>query len=193
MAHSRIGQFTYMGRSRGPQAQITCEQFAQCQLQMLVMDVETCDLISYSLGSSKIFSIRRDNKWLAMALEILAHVESTYMRLGVQPKPDALMHDKAALYKSFMAAMKGAMHRLAQQPALEVKSSVNEAAMQPYFLDGVAPQDDRRRHVGKHENIAGMLPYCHNYPGKYLRDARTCRGGPCRYGRCCEWHYIAYC
>lgn len=161
MPQSGVGQFTYMGRSRGPQAQINCEQFAQCQLQMLVMDVDACDLISYSLGSSKIFRIRRDDKWLAMALEILAHVNGTYMGPGVQPKPDALMDDKAALYKSFMAATKSAMHRLAQQPAQEVKSAVKQDAMQPYFLDGVAPEDESRQYVGKQNGFAGMAPSCY--------------------------------
>ena len=165
MPQSGAGQFTYMGRSRGPQAQVTCEQFAQCQLQLLVMDLETCDLVSYSLGSSKIFRIRRDNRWLAMALEILAHVNSTYMQPGVQPKPDALMDDKAALYKSFMAATKGAMHRLAQQPALDVKSAVNQAAMQPYFLDGVAAEDESRQYVGEHNHSAGTVPCCHDSRG----------------------------
>lgn len=158
MPQSGFGQFTYMGRSRGPQAQVSCEQFAQCQLQMLVLDVDICDLISYSLGSSKIFRIRRDNKWLAMALEILAHINSTYMQPGKQPKADALMDDKAALHKSFVASTIAAMHRLARQPALEVKSSLNQAAMQPYFLDGAAPQDKSRQYVGKHTHSPGMVP-----------------------------------
>lgn len=152
---SRTGQFTYMGRRREPHAQVECEQFAQCQLQMLVMDVEACDLISYSLGISKIFRIRRDNKWLAMALEILAHVHITYMRPGVQPQPDALMSDKAALYKSFMAATKSALHALAQQPAQQVKSAVKQDAMHPYFLDEVALDNNRRQRVGKQSDFAG--------------------------------------
>ena len=64
MPKSGAGHFTYMGRSRGPQSQVSCEQSAQCQLQMLVVDVDTCDLITYSLGSSKIFRIRRNNECL---------------------------------------------------------------------------------------------------------------------------------
>ena len=161
MPQSGFGQFTYMSRLRGPQAQVSCEQFAQCQLQMLVLDVDICDLILYSLGSSNVFRIRRDNKWLAMALEILAHINSTYIQPGKQPKADALMDDKAALHKSFMATTKAAMHRLARQPALEVKSSLNQAALQPCFLDGAAPQDKSRQYVGKHEHSPGMVPCCH--------------------------------
>ena len=161
MPQSSAGLFTYMGRSRGPQGQVSCEQFAQCQLQMLVMDVDTCDLISYSLGSSKIFRIRRDNKWLAMALEILAHMSSTYMQPGKQPKADALMDDKAALHKSFVATTKATMHRLARQPVLDVKSTVNQAAMQPYFLDGVAPHDKNRQSVGEEKHSPGTVPCCH--------------------------------
>ena len=125
MHQSGARQITYMGRGRGPQKHITCEHFAQCQLQMLIMDVETCGLISYSLGSSKPFRIRREKRLLSMALESLAHVNITFMQPRVQPKPDALMDDKAALHKSLMAATKGAMHVIAQETALVVESSVN--------------------------------------------------------------------
>lgn len=170
MHQSGDGRFTYMGRRREPQKHISCEQFAQCQLQMLVMDVETCDLISYSLGKSRIFCIRRENRWLSMALEVLAHVNITYMQPGVQPKPDALMDDKAALYRNFMAATKSAMHRLAQQTTLLVDSAVNQAAMEPRFLDAAAPEDERRQRVGKHKHCRSIV-MCHDQPNRPLKTS----------------------
>lgn len=142
------GQFVFMGKSRKPQTQVTCEQYAQCQLQMLVADVDSCDLISYSLDFSTIFHISRDDRWLAIALEILAHMNTKYIQIGKQPTADALMTDKPHLHKSFMSTTRAAMHRLARQPTSEVKSAVNLETMQPYFLDGEAGDDERRLHVG---------------------------------------------
>ena len=144
LSQSGAGQFTYMGKSRRPQAQISCEQFAQCQLQMLVIDVSMCDLISYSLGGSKIFHLQRDDRWLAVALEVLAHMNARYIQQPQQPLPDALMTQKSSLHKSLISETKTAMQRLARHPVSEVRSAVHHAALWPYFLDMTAPEDERR-------------------------------------------------
>jgi hypothetical protein len=141
--------FTYMGKSRKPQEQISCEQFAQCQLQMLVFDVSMCDLISFSLGGSRIFHLQRDDRWLAIALEILAHMNARYIQQAQQPQPDALMTEKSYLHKSYITATKTAMHRLARHPVSEVRSAVHHPALSPYFLNMEPPADERRVRVGE--------------------------------------------
>lgn len=143
------GMFTFLGRTRGPQKQISYEQFAQCQLQMMVMDIDRCDLISYSLGSSRIFHLQRDNAWLALALQILQHMHITYMLPGEQPKEDALMHDKPQLYHSFLSATIASMQKINRQPHTDVESALDRSEMSSVFLDNAAQNDDRRHAIGK--------------------------------------------
>ena len=143
------GKFTYLGRSRAPQKQISCEQFAQCQMQMLVMDCKECDLISFSLGGSRIFHIKREAKWLAIALQLLEHMQQNYIALKKQPQPDALMTDKPALYKSFISETVAAMQQLERQNHTEVASAVERSKMTPYFLDKVSPADASRIQTGE--------------------------------------------
>ena len=152
MPQSSAGHFTYMGRLRGPQGQVGCKQFAQCQLQMLVVYVDTCDLISYNLGSNKIFRICRDNKWLAMALEILAHMKSTYKQPGRQPKADALMDDKAALLKSFVAITSHDAQACTAASAGCQEHCVSrcDVALLPRW---VAAHDENRQSVGEKKSI----------------------------------------
>lgn len=140
--------FTYMGKSRSPQKNITCEQFAQCQMQMLVMDVSRCDLISYSLGGSRIFQLQRENAWLALALQMLQHVHTAYAARGLAPKEDAMMQEKPELYNSFLAATVDAMRKVEKQLHTDVQSAINRSEMSTFFLDEEAPNSTRRLAVG---------------------------------------------
>ena len=69
----------YLGRSATPQQRVICEQLAQCRFQMLAMDARECNLISFSLGSSRIFTLRRDAAWLQLALQRLQHMRTAYI------------------------------------------------------------------------------------------------------------------
>ena len=60
---------------------VPLEYFSQCQMQMLVQDLPHCDLISYGLSGSRVFSIPRDEQWLALALHLLAHLQKDTFRL----------------------------------------------------------------------------------------------------------------
>lgn len=150
------GSFTYLGKSAKPQQQVTCEQLAQCQFQMLVMDVTECDLISFSLGSSRIFNLRRDDAWLRLALQRLQHMQTAYISTGKPPPADALKHDLPELHNRFFTATVEAMQRINKQQHEEVQSAVQRAGMSQHFLDDVSDDDDRRAAVGKRELMSDL-------------------------------------
>ena len=146
-SNRRLG-FTFLGRRKGTQLQTTCEQFAQCQFQMLVLDVAECDLVSYSLGGSRIFRLRQDNRWLLLALQLLQHMQSVYISQGKPPPEDALMHDLPSVYDSFLAATQAGMDKIGRQHHADVPSAVQRSAMYPYFLDDISNDDTRKVAVG---------------------------------------------
>jgi len=153
------GSFVYLGMSAKPQQQITCEQLAQCQFQMLVMDVAECDLISFSLGSSRIFILRRDDAWLRLALQRLQHMQTAYISQGRLPPPDALKHDLPEIHRKFVTATVEAMQRISRQQHEEVQSAVQRTAMSQPFLDNVCNDDDRKAAVGKREPTLILLKH----------------------------------
>ena len=118
---------------------------------MLVMDVTECDLISFSLGSSRIFALRRDDAWLRLALQRLQHLQTAYISQGKPPPPDALKHDFPEIHRKFFTATVEAMQRISRQQHEEVQSAVQRAAMSQPFLDNACNDDadDRKAAVGK--------------------------------------------
>ena len=150
-AHRGDGRFVYLWDSAKPQREITCEQLAQCQFQMLVMDVTECDFISFSLGSSRIFILQREDAWLRLALQRLQHMQTAYISKGAPPPPDALKHDLPELHKEFLEATGDAMQRVAMQQHKDVLSAVNRAALSRPFLDDLRNDDTRKAAVGKKE------------------------------------------
>ena len=154
--HQGSGTLVYLGRSAAPQQRVTCEQLAQCQFQMLVMDVRECDLISFSLGSSRIFTLQRDDAWLQLALQRLQHMQTAYISQGNSPPPDALKHDLPEIHRMFVAATVEAMERIRQQQHEDVTSAVQRAAMSLPFLDNLCKDDDRRVAVGKRQQSMSL-------------------------------------
>lgn len=64
---------------------------------MLVAGVRQCDLVSYAMGSCRIFHLERDAAWLA-------HLQSTYIMQGYFPSEEALIRDMPDLHEAFLAA-----------------------------------------------------------------------------------------
>ena len=123
------------------------EYFTQCQMQMLVQDLPHCDLISYALSGSRVFTIPRDEQWLVLALHLLAHLQKEYIQAGRVPETDTYSREVPRLFSAFMARTKHCMAELQRKPRLNVPSSVDKSACQ-MFLDDLPSSDQRRRQIG---------------------------------------------
>ena len=141
-------ELTFLGKSRKPQSAVTVNQYVQTQLQMLVMDMQRCDLISYSLGTSTIFRIQRDNSWCSVALQLLALLERLYLKLGRVPPANVFDAEAAALHAELLQRTKEGMARLAAQKTTPVVSSTS-ANPGPPFLDDLPDSDDQKRETSK--------------------------------------------
>ena len=106
---------------------VPLEYFSQCQLQMLVQDLPHCDLISYALPGSQIFTIPRDNQWLLLALRLLAHLQQKYIQADRVPEAEMYSREVPQLFSAFMARTKYCMAELQRKPRLDVPSSVDRS------------------------------------------------------------------
>ena len=149
-AESR-GIFTFMGKRRMPLKEVSVEYFTQCQLQMLVLDVGRCDLISYSLGLSRNFHLRRDNLWCSLALRLLRELHR--QQISTKKVPSAAFYQGPVrhLHDALVQQTVRSMQELTEQRVTEVKSAVNLQA-RDRFLDDQADTDPRKE-------ASRMCPY----------------------------------
>ena len=113
---------------------VPLKYLSQCQLQMLVQDLPHCDLISYALPGSHIFTIPRDDQWLSLALRLLAHLQQKYIQADRVPEADMHSREVPQLFSVFTSRTKHCMAELQRKPRLDVPSSVDRSACQ-IFLD----------------------------------------------------------
>lgn len=128
------GIFTFMGKRRMPIKEVSVEYFTQCQLQMLDLDVERCDLISYSLGLSRIFHLRRDDLWCSLALRLLRELHSQQITTKKVPSAEFYQGAVRHLHDALVQQTVRSMQELTEQRVTEVKSAVNLQA-RDRFLD----------------------------------------------------------
>ena len=128
---------------------VPIEYFSQCQLQMLVQDLTHCDLISYALAGSRIFTIPRDDPWISMALHLLAHLQRKYIQADRVPEADMYSRELPQLFSAFIARTKQSMADLQGKPRLDVDSNIDRSACHT-FLDDLPSSDPQRRAVGRH-------------------------------------------
>ena len=137
-------EMAFLGRRCKPHAAVTVDHYVQAQLQMMVMDMQRCDLISYSVATSTIFRIMRDDQWCSLALQHLAHLEQQYLQHGKKPQADVFAADVAALHHELLRCTIEGMRMLATQKAIHVASRHNSANPGPPFLDHL-PDSNRRK------------------------------------------------
>ena len=141
-------ELTFLGRRCKPQPAVTVNQYVQTQLQMLVMDMQRCDLISYSLGTSTIFRIQRGDRWCSVALQLLALLERLYLKLGRAPPPNVFTSVAAALHAELLQRTMAGMAELAAQRTIHVVSRLS-ANPGPPFLDHLPDSDNRKQESSK--------------------------------------------
>ena len=151
-------ELAFLGRRCKPHTAVTVDHYVQAQLQMLVMDMQRCDLISYSIATSTIFRIQRDDKWCSLALQHLAHLEQEYLQHGRKPPADVFEADVADLHRDLLQRTIEGMRMLAAQKTIHVASRFNSANPGPTFLDNL-PDSNRRK-----QETSRLLPMQGNDP-----------------------------
>lgn len=141
--------FFFKGTGMKALDEVPLDYFSQCQMQMLVQDLPHCDLISYGLSGSRIFTISRDEQWLALALHLLAHLQKNYIQADRVPEADMYSTEVPQLFSLFMQRTKHSMTELQNKPWLDVSSSADRSACR-MFLDDLPASDEQRREVGGH-------------------------------------------
>ena len=139
---------------------VPLEYFSQCQLQMLVQDLPHCDLISYALPGSHIFTIPRDDQWLSLALRLLPHLQQKYIQADRVPEADMYTREVPQLFSVFTARTKHCMAELQRKPRLDVPSSIDRSACQ-IFLDDLPNSNQQRREAGGHTFLYCMHACMH--------------------------------
>lgn len=109
---------------------------------MLVIGVRERDLISFSLGSSRIFTLQWDDAWLQLSLQRLQHMQTAYISQGNPPHPDALKHNLLEINTIFVVATVEAMQRISKQRHEDVQSAAQRAAISLPVLDNLCEGDD---------------------------------------------------
>lgn len=145
---SSANSFQFRGSAAGALEDIPVDYFCQCQLQMLVQDLTQCDLVSYSLAGSRVFTIPRDDTWLALALQLLAHLQEKYICTQQIPAADILSIEAPQLFRRFMEQTKLALLTSQGRPGIEVPSSISTTASD-IFLDGMPENDPRKQEAGE--------------------------------------------
>ena len=154
-------ELTFLGRRRKPHAAVTVEHYAQTQLQMLVMGVQRCDLISYSVETSTIFRIERNDKWYSLALQHFAHLEQRYLKHGQKPPPDVFFHpEMAGLHQALLQCTIDSMHALAKERTTQVASRFNAANPGPPFLDQLPDSDPRKQASRESTHHISLRMHC---------------------------------
>lgn len=143
----RDGLFTFMGRKRKPMAEVSVEYYAQCQLQLLVTGLQRCDLLSYSIGSSTIFHIARDDEWCSLALQVLQEMQSQHISTRRQPTSASFETHMPDLHHKLLRRTITSMQALQRQRHTEAQSKVN-GQKRDRFLDNM-PDTDRRKQTRK--------------------------------------------
>ena len=128
---------------------VPLEYFSQCQLEMLVQDLPHCDLISYALPGSRIFTIPRDDQWLSLALHLLAHLQHEYIQADRVPEADKYSREVPQLFSAFAARTKHSMAELQGKPRLDVASNIDRSARH-MFADDQPSNHPLRRALGRH-------------------------------------------
>jgi hypothetical protein len=139
--------FVFMGAAALPHTAITVEHFVQCQLQMLVLDTNRCDLISYSRGTSTIFHVERDDEWCASALEMLQHMHINHILSGTEPPRNVYEVHVPGLYSRFMQRTVHVMQLQQKRPTASVPSMLAKGGSP--FLDDAPADNAHRKHSGK--------------------------------------------
>ncbi len=138
----RLGDI--MGRRRLPLKDMSAEYFAQCQLQMLVLDVMRCDLISYSLGGSTIFHLQRDDRWCGLALQLLSNLHTKHISTREPPTSAFYRSSVRQLHDALVQQTVKSMQELSRQRVTEARSAINPRATDR-FLDDEPEADPRKQ------------------------------------------------
>lgn len=144
---TKDGLFTFMGKKRRPIDAVSVEYYAQCQLQMLVTGLQRCDLLSYSVGTSTIFHIARDDEWCSLALQILQHMQTQHISTRRQLTSAFYESSVHELYDKLLQRTISRMQMLQRQRHTEAASKINVRASDR-FLDNM-PDTDRRKQARK--------------------------------------------
>lgn len=138
------GVFTFMRRRRLPMKDMSVEYFSQCQLQMLVLDVMRCDLISYSLSGSTIFHLRRNDRWCGLALQLLRDLHTKHISTGEPPTTAFYRGSVRQLHDGLVQQTVKSMQELLRQRVTEARSVINPRATDR-FLDDKPEADPRKQ------------------------------------------------
>lgn len=130
------GEYVYQGSSRVPQAGIPVEHYLQCHLQMLVTNLDRCDLVNYSPKcGTYVFQLRRDDQLCKLMLGILRDMNEAHIKPGIPPKASSRAAvNSSAMHAQFMEAVVRSV-RKAEQQRWEIPVSEFNPAQASTFLD----------------------------------------------------------